>query len=146
MVFVDYKKAFDMVDHATLLSKLEAYNLDKNALLWFKSYSIGFIHGTVIVHWDRNSRCATGFHVGNPCFLLYYQWSTLTCPFSGRHICWLHHSSGGFRFCFFVWCICCGSILSLIQVLFPFFLGGGGMVLLFVMYDNEFKTIKGNKI
>ena len=27
MVFVDYKKAFDMVDHATLLSKLEAYNL-----------------------------------------------------------------------------------------------------------------------
>ena len=38
MVFVDYKKAFDMVDHATLLSKLEAYNLDKNALLWFKSY------------------------------------------------------------------------------------------------------------
>ena len=73
MVFVDYKKAFDMVDHATLLSKLEAYNLDKNALFWFKSYSIGFIHGTVIVHWDRNSRCATGFHVGNPCFLLKYQ-------------------------------------------------------------------------
>ena len=26
------------------------------------------------------------------------------------------------------------------------FLGGGGVVLLFVMYDNEFKTIKGNKI
>ena len=24
--------------------------------------------------------------------------------------------------------------------------GGGGMALLFVMYDNEFKTIKGNKI
>ena len=73
MVFVDYKKAFDMVDHATLLSKLEAYNLDKNALLWFKSYSIGIIHGTVIVHWDRNSRCATGVHVWHPCFLLCYQ-------------------------------------------------------------------------
>ena len=38
MVFVDYKKAFDMVDHVTLLNKLEAYNLDKNALLWFKPY------------------------------------------------------------------------------------------------------------
>lgn len=38
MVFVDYKRAFDMVDHMTLLNKLEAYNLDKNALLWFKSY------------------------------------------------------------------------------------------------------------
>lgn len=38
MVLVDYKKAFDMVDHVTLLSKLEAYELDWNPLLWFKSY------------------------------------------------------------------------------------------------------------
>ena len=27
-----------MVDHAILLSKLEAYNFDNNALLWFKSH------------------------------------------------------------------------------------------------------------
>ena len=38
MVLVDYKKAFDMVDHVTLLSKLEVYKLDRNALLWFESY------------------------------------------------------------------------------------------------------------
>ena len=38
MVLVDYKKAFDMVDHVTLLHKLEAYNLDKNTLFWFKSH------------------------------------------------------------------------------------------------------------
>ena len=38
MVLVDYKKAFEMVDHVTLLSKLEAYNLNRSALLWFKSY------------------------------------------------------------------------------------------------------------
>ncbi|KAL9976863.1 hypothetical protein ACROYT_G014201 [Oculina patagonica] len=38
LVLVDYKKAFDMVDHVTLLSKLEAYKLDSNALLWFSSY------------------------------------------------------------------------------------------------------------
>lgn len=38
LVLVDYKKAFDMVDHAILLSKLEAYNFDSNSLLWFKSY------------------------------------------------------------------------------------------------------------
>ena len=38
MVLVDYKKAFDMVDHGTLLCKLEAYKLDRNALLWFESY------------------------------------------------------------------------------------------------------------
>ena len=38
MVLVDYKKAFDMVDHVTLLSKLEAYKLDRSALLSFKSH------------------------------------------------------------------------------------------------------------
>lgn len=38
MVLVDYKKAFDMVDHVTLLSKLKANKLDRNTLLWFKSY------------------------------------------------------------------------------------------------------------
>ena len=27
-----------MVDHAILLSKIEAYNFDNNALLWFKSH------------------------------------------------------------------------------------------------------------
>ena len=27
MVLVDYKKAFDMVDHVTLLRKLDAYNI-----------------------------------------------------------------------------------------------------------------------
>ena len=37
MVLVDYKKAFDMVDHVTLRSKLEAYKLDRSTLLWFKS-------------------------------------------------------------------------------------------------------------
>lgn len=38
MVLVDYKKAFDMVDHVTLLSKLKANQLDRSTLLWFKSY------------------------------------------------------------------------------------------------------------
>lgn len=38
MVLVDYKKAFDMVDHVTLLSKLKANKLDRSTLLWFKSY------------------------------------------------------------------------------------------------------------
>ena len=38
MVLVDYKKAYDMADNVTLLRKLEAYNLDKNTLFWFKSH------------------------------------------------------------------------------------------------------------
>lgn len=38
MVTVDYKKAFDMVDHALLIRKLEVYRLDSQALSWFTSY------------------------------------------------------------------------------------------------------------
>ena len=51
MVLVDYKKAFDMVDH--VLSKLEAYKLDRNVLLWLESYREKY-----------HSGCATGFHIG----------------------------------------------------------------------------------
>ena len=35
---MDYEKAFEMVDQAILLSKIEAYNFDNNALLLIKSY------------------------------------------------------------------------------------------------------------
>ena len=38
LVLVDYCKAFDMVDHAILLDKLNAYGVDGSSLAWFKSY------------------------------------------------------------------------------------------------------------
>jgi hypothetical protein len=38
MVMVDYRKAFDMVDHTLLLKKLQIYRLTKESLLWFTSY------------------------------------------------------------------------------------------------------------
>ena len=38
MVSVDFKKAFDMVNHTILLSKLKIYRLDKDSLYWFESY------------------------------------------------------------------------------------------------------------
>ena len=38
MVLVDYYKAFDMVDHALLLQKLNAYGLHNISLEWFRSY------------------------------------------------------------------------------------------------------------
>ena len=37
-VLVDFKKAFDLVDHQILLPKLEIYGIRDEALQWFKSY------------------------------------------------------------------------------------------------------------
>ena len=38
MVSIDYRKAFDMIDHTLLLKKLEVYGLSTETLQWFTSY------------------------------------------------------------------------------------------------------------
>ena len=38
VLFIDFCKAFDMVDHDLLLEKLEVYNFHSDTLTWFKSY------------------------------------------------------------------------------------------------------------
>ena len=38
MVFIDLKKAFDMVNHQILLAKLKKYGIDGLEYLWFQSY------------------------------------------------------------------------------------------------------------
>ena len=38
VVLVDFKKAFDLVDHDILMSKLKFYGIKENTLSWFKSY------------------------------------------------------------------------------------------------------------
>ena len=38
MTMVDYRKAFDLVDHTLLLKRLQIYGLTKESLLWFTSY------------------------------------------------------------------------------------------------------------
>ena len=38
VVLVDFKKAFDLVDHQILLSKLKLYGLNNDALMWFDTY------------------------------------------------------------------------------------------------------------
>lgn len=37
-LFIDFRKAFDVVDHAILLKKLALYKLSEASLNWFKSY------------------------------------------------------------------------------------------------------------
>jgi len=37
-VFIDYRKAFDIVNHNTLLSELKKYNVPHCLLKWFGSY------------------------------------------------------------------------------------------------------------
>ena len=37
-LYLDFRKAFDLVDHEILLSKLSLYNFKPQTLQWFKSY------------------------------------------------------------------------------------------------------------
>ena len=37
-LFIDFRKAFDVVDHTILMKKLELYKLSETSLNWFKSY------------------------------------------------------------------------------------------------------------
>ena len=37
-LFIDFRKAFDAVDHSILIQKLSMYKLSQNAVQWFSSY------------------------------------------------------------------------------------------------------------
>ena len=37
-LFIDYRKAFDLVDHKILIEKMSAYKFSSSSLKWFKSY------------------------------------------------------------------------------------------------------------
>ena len=38
LVFIDLKKAFDIVDHDILCEKLQIYGVQQRELFWFRSY------------------------------------------------------------------------------------------------------------
>ena len=67
LVFVQYKKAFDLIDHQLLLQKLEIYGIQRNELKLFCNYlSDRFqyvdINGNPSSSRRVTSRCPTGKH------------------------------------------------------------------------------------
>ena len=40
-LFLDFRKAFDLVDHKILMDKLSLYHFSPSALMWFDSYLDG---------------------------------------------------------------------------------------------------------
>ena len=41
MIFLDLRKAFDVVNHDLLIAKLQIYGCSPSSLLWFQSYLRG---------------------------------------------------------------------------------------------------------
>ena len=38
VIFIDFCKAFDLVDHDILIKKLELYHISQNSVNWYRSY------------------------------------------------------------------------------------------------------------
>ena len=76
MVMVDFRKAFDLVDHILLLKKLRHYNLSAEAVNWFSSYLLNRKQKVVINNTEsatENTVCGVpqGSILGPLLFLLF---------------------------------------------------------------------------
>ena len=41
VVMIDFRKAYDLVDHTLLLKKLKYYKISEETISWFSSYLLG---------------------------------------------------------------------------------------------------------
>ena len=75
-IYLDFKKAFDLINHDILLLKLKYLNLPTNLILWIgnylsKRYSIVRINGAVSQQFLAPSGVPQGSHIGPLLFLLF---------------------------------------------------------------------------
>lgn len=76
VLLVDFRKAFDLVDHSVLLQKMEFYKLNQNSLKFFKSYLTNrqqsvFVNNTQSSHASVKYGVPQGSILGPLLFLLF---------------------------------------------------------------------------
>ncbi len=64
VVYLDFAKAFDSVDHLILLRKVRSYGVTGSVLNWFRDYLNGRTQRVII-----DGACSKWKHSGFPCFL-----------------------------------------------------------------------------
>ena len=80
---IDLMKAFNLINHEILLTKLKLYGYDNNALLWFESYLRSRTQYVSLNGFESNQQeCNYGVPQGStlgPLFFILYMRQTFTC-------------------------------------------------------------------
>jgi len=67
VIIIDFTKAFNLVPHDRLLTKLEASGMDSRAVIWTREFLVGQrvrVGGQLIQGSQSNLRCAAREHCG----------------------------------------------------------------------------------